>query len=135
MGGLTQLNADKAAEPAAARILIVEDDSLVSFAIAEALRDLGASVVEVTTADEAWDYLATGAPVDVVFSDHVMPGSMTGAQLVARVKEHYPEIKTVITSGYVDIPDRPAQVLSKPYDVLKTAADLSTMATQNRQKG
>jgi CheY-like chemotaxis protein len=131
---MTRLNSDKAPELAPARIVVVEDEPLVRFAIAEALRDLGVAVVEATTADEAWDYLSTGAPVDLVFTDHQMPGSMTGTQLAVLIKQHYPLIKIIIASGYINIPERTVRVLSKPYDMLKTAADLAGMAIMNRQK-
>lgn len=132
--GLTPLNAEQAAEPAPARILVVDDEPLVRFAMAEALRDLGVSVVEATTADEAWSYLQTGAPIDLVFTDHLMPGSMTGVQLATRIKQHYPLIKIIIASGYMNVPERPAPVLSKPYNLFRTAADLAAMALKNRQK-
>jgi CheY-like chemotaxis protein len=132
--GDTSLNAEQAPEPAPARILVVEDDPLVRFAIAEALRDLNVSVVEATTADEVWDYLATGAPIDLVFTDHQMPGSMTGTQLAVRIKQHYPHIKIIIASAYFNAAERPAPVLSKPYDLFKTASDLADMAIMNRQK-
>jgi CheY-like chemotaxis protein len=131
---MSQLNAEQAPEAAPARILVVEDDPLVRFAMAEVLRDLGVSVVEATTADEAWDYLTAGAPVDLVFTDHQMPGSMSGAQLVLRINQHYPLIKTVVTSGYIDPLERPASVLNKPYDMFKTAVDLVGLAITNRQK-
>jgi CheY-like chemotaxis protein len=42
------------------RILVVEDEALIRFAIAEALRELGVSVMEAASADEAWQYLTAG---------------------------------------------------------------------------
>ena len=54
------------------RILLVEDEPLIRFAMAEALRELGVSVVEAASADEAWQYLTAGA-ADLVFTDHQMP--------------------------------------------------------------
>src|SRR6478672_2472744 len=49
-------------------VLLVEDEPIVRFPIAEALRDLGVQVVEASTADEAWDHLESGSMVDVVFT-------------------------------------------------------------------
>src|SRR5580704_2536201 len=121
--GVAHLNPEKAPEPAQARILVVEDEPFVRFAMAEALRDLGISVVEAATADEAWDYLTAGAPVDLVFTDHQMPGSMTGAELAMRIKQHNPRIKTIIPSAYFNAAERPAPILRKPYDLFKTASD------------
>jgi CheY-like chemotaxis protein len=129
-----QFSIEEAAGRMPARILVVEDDPLVRFAIAEALRDLSVFVIEATTADEAWDYLIAEAPVDLVFTDYLMPGSMTGAQLAERIKQHYPLIKVIITSGYINLPQRPVSVLNKPYDLLKTASDLAAMAMMNRHK-
>ena len=128
------MNPEKAPYPAPARILVVDDEPFVRFAIAEALRDLGISVVEAATADEAWDYLTTGTPIDLVFTDHQMPGSMTGTDLAMRIKQHYPRIKIIITSAYFNASERPAPVLSKPYDLFKTASDLAAIAMMNRQK-
>jgi CheY-like chemotaxis protein len=112
-------------------ILVVEDEPLIRFGIAEALRDLQASVVEAATADEAWDYLASGASVDVVFTDHRMPGSMTGSQLAARIARQYPAVKIVLTSAFLDDRAWKSTVVSKPYDLAKTAAALVTLARQN----
>jgi CheY-like chemotaxis protein len=59
---------------APARILVVEDEPFVRFAMADALRELGVCVVEASSADEAWHYLTAGGSVDLVFTDHRMPG-------------------------------------------------------------
>ena len=81
---MPQSGVEAAPRVAPARILVVEDEPLTRFAMAEALRDLGVSVVEAASADEAWQYLMAGGSVDLVFTDHWMSGSMTGAQLAAR---------------------------------------------------
>ncbi len=66
------------------RILVVEDEPIIRLYIAEALREMGAVVIEAGTADEAWAFLTTGADVDLVFTDHRMPGAMSGAELATR---------------------------------------------------
>ena len=81
------------------RILVVEDEALIRFAMAEALRDLGASVVEAASADEAWQYLTAGGSVDLVFTDYRMPGSMTGGQLATRIRREYPSLVVIVTSA------------------------------------
>ena len=106
----------------------MEDEPLIRFGIAEALRELGAYVVEASTADEAWDYLESGASVNLVFTDHRMPGSMTGRQLASRIARKYPAMKVVLTSGYLDDWGWTAPVLAKPYDVDDTAAALVRLA-------
>jgi two-component system, response regulator PdtaR len=57
---MPQSEIESASQSERARILVVEDEALIRFAIAEALRELGASVVEAASADEAWQYLTTG---------------------------------------------------------------------------
>lgn len=114
------------------RILVVEDDPLVRWSITEALRDLGVTVIEATTADEAWDYLSTGAEVDLVFTDFQMPGSMNGGQLAARVNAKHPNLQVIITSGYTGGYAHAAPILMKPYELLATAATLADLAVKNR---
>jgi CheY-like chemotaxis protein len=82
------------------RILLVEDEPLIRFALAEALRELGVSAVEAASADEAWQYLTAGGAADLVFTDHRMPGSMTGNQLAAWIRRGYPRLGVIVTSGY-----------------------------------
>jgi CheY-like chemotaxis protein len=116
-----------------ARILVVEDEPIIRFAIAEALRELGVSVVEAASADEAWQYLAVGGSVDLVFTDHQMPGSMTGAQLASRLRREYPSLTVIVTSGHFDHLAWSDAVLAKPYDFLKTAANLAARVSRRRQ--
>lgn len=115
-------------------ILVVDDDPLVRFLIGEALRDLDITVVEAASADEAWDYLGTGARVDLVFSDHRMPGSMSGLQLVTKIRKTYPRLEAVLTSGDFDWTGWPEPVLRKPYAVLDVAADLAMRAADGDKR-
>jgi CheY-like chemotaxis protein len=78
------------------RILVVEDEALIRFAIAEALRELGVSVVEAASADEAWQSLTAGGSVDLVFTDHRMPGCLTGGQLATRIRLQYPSVVVIV---------------------------------------
>jgi CheY-like chemotaxis protein len=114
------------------RILVVEDDPLVRFNIAEALRLIGVGVMEAATADEAWAFLATGARVDLVFTDHRMPGTMTGAQLAGRISQNYPALSVVLTSTHLDARQWHGPFLRKPYDLMDTATALETQARATR---
>jgi CheY-like chemotaxis protein len=125
---------EAAPQAAQARILVVEDEPLIRFAIAEALRDEGASVVEAATADEAWRYLSGGAPVDLIFTDHRMPGSMSGAQLAVRVRRQYPSVEVIVTSGAFDGSEWTEPIKKKPYLLAKTASDLMRLALANKMK-
>jgi CheY-like chemotaxis protein len=116
------------------RILVVEDEPLIRFEIAEALRERGASVIEAATADEAWQYLSGGAPVDLIFTDHRMPGSITGAQLAVRVRRKYPSVEVVVTSGAFDASEWTEPVKKKPYLATKTASELVQLVLTEKKK-
>ena len=126
--------APEAASERQARILVVEDEPMVRFAVADALRDLGACVVEAATADEAWGYLIGGEPVDLIFTDHRMPGSMMGGQFAMRVRRHFPSIAIIVTSGDFQGDGWPEPVLKKPYPLVKTASDLVRLALDRKTK-
>jgi CheY-like chemotaxis protein len=101
-------------------VLIVEDEFFVRFTTAEFLRDDGFEVLEAENADEALDILKSGAPVDLLFTDVRMPGSMDGVALATLVRREWPRIPIILTSGYAPellsarsvAEDR---VISKPY--------------------
>lgn len=99
------------------RVLIVEDESLIRSAIADELREIGLTVVEAANADEAWRYLNGGAPVDIVFSDVQMPGSMNGIELARRLKAAHPALPVILTSGNTPAAaiEGIAPFLPKPY--------------------
>jgi CheY-like chemotaxis protein len=119
--------------PAQAKILVVEDEPLIRYIIAEVLREMGLTVVEASTGDEAWQYLTSGGDVDVVFTDHRMPGSMLGAELAGRIQRDYPLIGVVVTSANLERGEWPGPFLTKPYDLFVTATDLAEQAIKRRQ--
>ena len=131
---MSQCQVESAPGSAPARILVVEDEALIRFAMAEALRELGVSVVEAATADEAWRYLTAGGWVDLVFTDHLMPGSMTGARLAARIRREYPIVIVIVTSGYFNDRKWSDPIVAKPYDLLETATALVERVRDKRQK-
>ncbi len=118
----------------APRILVVEDEPLIRFAIAEALRELGVSVVEAASAEEAWRYLMSGESVDLVFTDHRMPGSMTGAQLAIRIRREYPSLVVIVTSAYFDDQGWSEPVIEKPYNLFEVANALTERARDRQQR-
>src|SRR3954452_4819998 len=80
-------------------VLLVEDEVLIRSMAAEVLRDAGFEVIEAGDADEAWAYLVTGAPVDLVFTHIRMPVSMTGVELANQIKEKMHKIHVIVPSG------------------------------------
>jgi signal transduction histidine kinase len=111
-------------QPASGRgtILIVEDDQEVLAVTAENLRKLGYQVVTAGNAGQALEILAADQPIDLLFSDVVMPGGVNGAQLAARARHVRPDLKVLLTSGYPaaalslehGLPDN-LDIVGKPY--------------------
>jgi PAS domain S-box-containing protein len=105
--------------------LLVDDEELVRMSTADMLMDLGFAVVEVSSAEEAVRFLADGQAVDVVVTDHLMPG-MTGTELARLVQKAHPELPVLLVSGYAELEgvdaDRPR--LTKPFRKDELAATL-----------
>jgi CheY-like chemotaxis protein len=130
---MPQTRAEMEPQAAAVRILVVEDEAFIRFAMAEALREKGVSVVEAASADEAWQYLTAGGSVDLVFTDHRMPGSMTGAQLAARITTQY-RIAVIVTSAFFNDLEWSEPIVVKPYNLFEIATKLVKEAMKIRQK-
>ena len=100
-------------------ILVVEDEPLVRMFLADALDDAGYKVFEAVNADEAVTLLQARPDIQAVVTDIEMPGSMNGIGLARAIRERWPGIGLVVTSGRVrpGSDDLPADVafLAKPY--------------------
>ncbi len=81
-------------------ILIAEDEFIIRLTIAEFLREEGYDVIETSNADEALDVFRAGLPVDLLFSDVRMPGSMDGCALAERVRAEWPATPVILTSAF-----------------------------------
>jgi CheY-like chemotaxis protein len=111
----------------ACRILVVDDDPLITAGTAAMLEDLGHTVIEVPSAEAALDILEAGGKVDLVITDHAMPG-MTGAELARRIRDAWPGLPVILASGYADLPDgeeRGLRRLAKPYHQEDVAAQIA----------
>lgn len=76
--------------------------------------------------------MAENGGVDVVFTNHRMPGSLTGAQLASKVSDRYPDIRVVVTSAFYDGIEWNGLVLPKPCDLDATVAMLVATAKEER---
>jgi CheY-like chemotaxis protein len=114
----------RATETATPYVLLVEDEVLIRALLAETLRGAGLCVIEAANADEAWDYLQAGGQADLLFSDIQMPGSMNGVELARRVRERFPGVKLLLTSGNPGPKNitEVAPFLAKPYRLDAAAA-------------
>jgi CheY-like chemotaxis protein len=83
-------------------ILVVEDDPLVRNFVVLQLRDLGYRVIEAANGPQARDLLDGDARIDLLFTDVVMPGGLTGLQVADAAKRRRPTLKTLFTSGYTE---------------------------------
>jgi CheY-like chemotaxis protein len=99
------------------RVLMVEDDVLVASVVPAALEHEGHEVTLCRTADEARALLERQeCAADVLFTDVMMPGSMTGLELVEWCRTHCPQLPALVTTGYTArTPDNVWKVLRKPY--------------------
>ena len=106
--------------PSGRRLLLVEDDAGVAAVAMELLTGLGLDVEAAETGPEALERLEA-RPFDVMLSDIVMPGGMTGVELARICAERFPSMRILLTSGYagddVDevLTDAPWPLLRKPY--------------------
>jgi len=117
-GGGTLAAARSAAAAGAATVLIVEDDDAVRETAREALAALGYRTPVASDAAGALGILRRGEPVDLLFSDIVMPGGMSGVELAREARRLRPELKVLLTTGYAAAESRRRDgfaVLSKPY--------------------
>jgi DNA-binding NtrC family response regulator len=102
-------------------VLIVEDNDEVGQFSTELLEDLGYSVKRVSNADAALAILAEDEfAADLVFSDVIMPG-MNGLDLAGIIRERFPGLPVLLTSGYSDVLAANAhhgfELIQKPYSV------------------
>jgi PAS domain S-box-containing protein len=116
----TRVNGDKAI----GRVLIVEDDKFVAELAADMLAELGFESSVAHSAKEALERLAGGDRPKLVFSDVVMPGGITGVELARKLRDRFPELPILLTTGYSEQVSATEgfPVLQKPYE-LKSLAD------------
>jgi PAS domain S-box-containing protein len=82
------------------RILVVEDNSDVREIVTKRLSVLGYTVYAVENGAAAIDYLKGTNAVNLVFSDVVMPGGISGYDLARWIRSHGPDVRVLLTSGF-----------------------------------
>ena len=109
-------------------VLLVEDDPTVLSLTTDMVAGLGYRVTSATNAAEALAVLHADTSIDLMFSDVVMPGGVSGVSLARTARELRPKLKVLLTSGYVG--EGPALItdefplLDKPYELHALAARL-----------
>ena len=117
------------AETGTETVLLVDDDEIVQATVSSMLEDLGYTVLSALSGVEALAILEKGVKVDLLFTDVVMPGAISGRQLAERAVERVPTIRILFTSGYTENAivhngrlDPGVELLSKPYGRQQLAA-------------
>jgi CheY-like chemotaxis protein len=101
-------------------VLIVEDEPLVRLSAVQAIENAGYRAIEAANADEAIRILEDRNDISVVFTDVHMPGSIDGLRLAHAVRDRWPPIKIMVTSGqsWIGEQDLPkgGRFFAKPYN-------------------
>ena len=110
-------------------VLVVEDDIRVRAISTQRLEYLNYQVQVAETGDEALEVLASNRDIDLVFTDLIMPGKVSGYDLVEKISSDYKDIAVLMTSGYAEglirnrkFASSSVKLLPKPYSL----ADLAT---------
>ena len=114
-------------------VLVVEDEPLLRMLAIDVVEEAGFEAIEAANADIAVAILESRTDIRIVFTDIDMPGSMDGVKLAAAIRDRWPPIDIIVTSGHVSLesialPDR-AVFYSKPYNTAKVAGTLRSMAS------
>ncbi|HEV7274901.1 MAG TPA: PAS domain S-box protein [Devosiaceae bacterium] len=103
-------------------ILVAEDDEEVRDTVVEMLTELGYKVLKARDAASALTVVESGVPIDLLFSDVVMPGTLKSPDLARKARERLPHLAVLFTSGYTENSivhggrlDKGVDLLSKPY--------------------
>ena len=105
-------------------VLIVEDDESLLAITSANLTDLGYRLLLAPDAAAALRMLEGSEPIDIMFSDVVLPGEMNGMQLALAARRLRPTMKVLLTSGYAAAAlaaqqgfDETIPLLQKPYRI------------------
>jgi PAS domain S-box-containing protein len=114
------------------RVLVVEDDMFVAELAADMLGELGFESTITHSAKEALERLAGGDRPKLVFTDVVMPGGITGIELARKLRERFPELPILLTTGYSEQvgATQGFPVLQKPYELGALAGAISKLLKQ-----
>jgi len=120
------------------RVLLVEDDAAVREIAGGLLRDLGCDVTTAENGASALEALEEGVAFDLLMSDIVMPGGVSGVDLARSASTHRPDMAVLLTTGYagerMDVApaDLPWPVLRKPFQVEQLAEMVSALLADRR---
>lgn len=113
-------------------VLVVEDEPLQRMCLMDLVEEAGYAVAEASDADQALDVLQSRPDIRIILADVDMPGSMDGLRLAALVRDRWPPIEIIVTSGrgipqLETIPAR-AMYLPKPLNEQRVREALTQFA-------
>ena len=115
-------------------VLVVEDDEEVRDTTVAMLHDLGYRVLKARDAQSALGVIESGLPIDLLFTDVVMPGALRSPELARKARERLPDIAVLFTSGYTENAivhggrlDPGVELLPKPYSREALALKIRTV--------
>lgn len=121
-------------------VLVVEDDDAVRETVIALISDLGYRVLTARDPQAGLSVIESGAPIDLLFTDVVMPGPITSREMARRAQERLPGIAVLFTSGYTQNSivhggklDAGVELLSKPYTQQALARRLRQMLAARPQ--
>jgi CheY-like chemotaxis protein/two-component sensor histidine kinase len=116
--------------------LLVDDEELVRASTSEMLQELGYSVLQAHSAEEALRLVRGGLRPSVLVTDHLMPG-LSGTQLARMMQNDLPDLPVLIVSGYAELEgiDPDLERLTKPFRNEDLAASLARLMTKRAGRG
>ena len=115
-------------------ILVVEDEPVIRIAAVRMLEDAGFAVLEAANAHDAISVLEYRTDVRAVFTDIHMPGTWDGMRLAQMVRDRWPSIQLIVTSGlrHPNNDELPpgGRFISKPYDPAHVIAIVRELLSQ-----
>jgi PAS domain S-box-containing protein len=114
-------------------ILLVEDNLDVRNVTAKRIKNLGYTVIEADNAAAAIAVLQSGQRIDLVFSDVVMPGGMSGFDLAQWTRRNAPGVRVLLSSGFAEDVARGGEVLARDLEILRKPYAGSALAQALRR--
>ena len=123
-------------------VLVAEDDEAVRATVVEMLTELGYRVLKASDAASALAVIESGVPIDVLFTDVVMPGTLRSPELARIARERLPNLAVLFTSGYTENAivhggrlDPGVELLGKPYTRERLARRIRSVLDKQKGKG
>ena len=98
------------------KVLLVDDNARVRLLLEKMLQSLGHSVSTSADGSQALSLLAE-QKFDLLITDVLMPGSLSGTELASKVRAQHPKLPILLISGFAEAPDLEFPLLAKPFTV------------------